>query len=312
MKPLAVKTSTCCSFQQQHGSSTLQHKLSTPVQPLRIAILLNSDHSPYISSLKHSYEKAILAASPSSSLTFYYPAHATNDLSLPSSPPSLFPDPTHFDLFILGGSNVDPRKRYPWILRVHSFIRTLVSEFPFKKLVGICWGHQTIALVFGGQVDDMDVPEFGVTSHDLTPEGISFFGVGSNSNNAGASQKKSSQAPSQQRTALSSGTIRIQQHHRREVCQPAVGFLPLVHDNQCYINTSNTILTFQGHPEKNSETALLRLHDAARWFSVDTSDLSIQTKLRERIELEHDGKFIWNRILEWAHENQRTTDVGRL
>lgn len=159
MKPLAVKTSTCCSFQQQHGSSTLQHKLSTPVQPLRIAILLNSDHSPYISSLKHSYEKAILAASPSSSLTFYYPAHATNDLSLPSSPPSLFPDPTHFDLFILGGSNVDPRKRYPWILRVHSFIRTLVSEFPFKKLVGICWGHQTIALVFGGQVDDMDVPE---------------------------------------------------------------------------------------------------------------------------------------------------------
>ena len=70
------------------------------------------------------------------------------------------PDPAEFDLIVIGGGNADPRKRHAWILRVHEFIRQTRKEWPRKKMVGVCWGHQTLGMVLGGgEVGEMGRPE---------------------------------------------------------------------------------------------------------------------------------------------------------
>jgi GMP synthase-like glutamine amidotransferase len=257
---------------------------------LRIAVLLNSYKSPFIVQIRQSYVGTITAVSPASRLTFFYPAEKNE-----------FPDPEHFDLIVIGGSNVDPRKGYEWIKRVHQFILRVAREYPDKKLCGICWGHQTISRIFGGEVIDMHYPEvrhppmpapgrlrltasqLGVTEVKLTPHGQHFFAL------AGKGRTK---------------VLRLQQHHRREVSVTPAGFIALSEDNQCLLNEKGTILTFQGHPEKDAEMAKLRIHDIERWFQLNVRDQAVVSEMFRRMELEDDGPAIWRRILEWAVEEQ--------
>lgn len=241
--------------------------------PLRIAILLNSYRSRLLPAIRASYQRTIGAVAPDAQLAFYEPANRPGD----------FPDPDYFHLIVLGGSNVDPRKRHPWILEVHEFVRRLVREYPHKKLLGICWGHQTISSVFGGKIADADIPEMGVASVDLTSHGRKFFPE-----------------------AAALGSFKLQQHHRREVAVMPQRFTALAHGNQCFLSDSNAILTFQGHPEKDEETARLRLHDTARWFGFDAlSDEKAWARLMMLMSTPHDGEMVWRRVFEWVREPPR-------
>ncbi|KAI1282349.1 class I glutamine amidotransferase-like protein [Xylaria sp. FL0933] len=238
--------------------------------PLRIAILLNSYRSRLLPAIRGSYQRTIGAVAPDAQLAFYEPANR----------PGEFPNPDYFDLIVLGGSNVDPRKRHPWILEVHEFVRRMVRDYPHKKLLGICWGHQTISSVFGGKLVDAAVPEMGVASVELTIKGRHFF-----------------------HEAAALGSFKLQQHHRREVAVAPYGFTPLALGNQCFLSESNAILTFQGHPEKDAETARLRLHDSARWFGFDAiSDEKAWARLVMLMETPHDGEMVWRRVFEWVRE----------
>ncbi|KAI0425934.1 class I glutamine amidotransferase-like protein [Xylaria sp. FL1042] len=237
---------------------------------LRIAILLNSYHSRLLPAIRASYQRTIGAVAPDTQLAFYEPANR----------PGEFPNPDYFDLIVLGGSNVDPRERHPWILEVHEFLRRMVRDYPHKKLLGICWGHQTISSVFGGKLVDAAVPEMGVASVELTIQGRHFF-----------------------HEAAALGSFKLQQHHRREVAVAPYGFTLLAHGNQCFLSESNAILTFQGHPEKDSQTARLRLHDSVRWFGFDAvSDEKAWARLEMLMDTPHDGEMVWRRIFEWVQE----------
>ncbi|KAI2630632.1 class I glutamine amidotransferase-like protein [Hypoxylon sp. NC1633] len=238
-------------------------------QPLRIAILLNSYRSRILPAIRASYERTIGGVAPDAKLAFYEPANIGQ-----------FPDPAYFDLIVVGGSNVDPRKSHAWILDVHHFLRRLVTHFPDKKVLGICWGHQTISRVFGGKVVDAAYPEMGVATINLTEAGRRFFPE-----------------------AAAPGSFKLQQHHRREVAVAPAGFVRLAHGNQCLLSESNTILTFQGHPEKDAEAARLRMHDSMRWYGFDAAlDEKAWARLQELIFMEHDGPAVWSRILRWVGE----------
>ncbi|KAM7187534.1 Class I glutamine amidotransferase-like protein [Rhypophila sp. PSN 637] len=249
-------------------------------QPLKIAILLNSYRSPFINSIRDSYVRSIAAISPHSKLSFFYPADFFDQ------PQLAFPDPALFDLIIIGGGNVDPRKKHPWILRVHAFILDVIAHHPRKKMVGICWGHQTISLLFGGEIIDMDVPELGVTEAKMTCTGRRFFQDSSSSTCGGG--------------VGGQGKLRMQQHHRRAVGVKPRGFHDLLVGNQSFLSYNNAILTFQGHPEKDGATAKKRVHDAARWFGTDVTDSMAVDELARKMDMEHDGAEIWTRVLQWA------------
>ncbi|KAK1833644.1 class I glutamine amidotransferase-like protein [Podospora conica] len=263
-----------------------------PRPPLKIAILLNSYRSPFIAEIRDSYLRALAAVDPSCTPSFFYPA---------DKPTHLFPDPSAFDLIVIGGGNADPRKRHAWILAVHAFILDVVARqqqqghAPVAKLCGICWGHQTISMLFGGEVGDMDVPELGVTESKLTPLGQRFFHHHYTRLGHGGG---------------GAGTVRLQQHHRREVRSPPKGFHELIAGRQAFLSHSNAILTFQGHPEKDARTAKLRVRDAARWYGMDVGDARAMGELVGRMEVEHDGLEVWRGILRWVGEG--TGGGGRL
>lgn len=40
-----------------------------------------------------------------------------------------------------------------WILKLCDYVRWIYEEHPSKKIIGICFGHQIIALALGGTVD---------------------------------------------------------------------------------------------------------------------------------------------------------------
>ena len=266
-------------------------------RPLRIAILLNSYRSPHITEIRDSYTRSLHAVAHDAQLSFFYPAERADD----------FPDPTAFDLIVVGGGNADPRRRHPWILRVHAFILDVVTNHPRKKICGICWGHQTISLLFGGEVVEMETPEvcktratrpssskpttslpkltlrdvqLGVTEAKLTPAGRRFFG----------------------RHLGTSGALLLQQHHRRAVGITPGGFTELLVGNQCLLSHNNSVLTFQGHPEKDAQCAKLRVRDAIRWFGIDEDDRATMACFERSMERPHDGAAIWGKVLDWVRE----------
>ncbi|KAK0639642.1 class I glutamine amidotransferase-like protein [Cercophora newfieldiana] len=245
---------------------------------MRIAILLNSYKSPFITEIRDSYIRTLsqLDNTHTLNLSFFYPA----------DDPTSFPDPALFDLIVIGGGNADPRKRHPWILRVHRFILELVERWPGKKLCGICWGHQTISLLFGGEIVDMDAPEMGVTEAKLTTAGARFM--------EGRPRKD--------------GLVRLQQHHRRRVGKAPRGFTELLAGNQAFLSHNRAILTFQGHPEKDALAAKVRIRDAARWYGTDMADQRAVGELLCRMEVQHDGREVWERVLQWARETVHMRD----
>ncbi|KAK7984789.1 copper/iron-regulated glutamine amidotransferase [Apiospora saccharicola] len=235
--------------------------------PLRIAVCLNSYRSRFLQAVEASYVRVLGRVAPDAELTFFESANKGE-----------FPEPSQFDLIVMAGANVDPRASWDFVLEIHGFIRTIVAQYPDKKVVGICWGHQTISRVFGADILDMDVPEMGVTSINLTKQGRKFFPH-----------------------AAATGVVRLQQHHRREVAAAPARFTPLAHGSQIFLNDNNTILTFQGHPEKDAQTALLRLHDTTQWYG----DEKASARIEAQIAMGHDGDAIWKRIMRWVREPSR-------
>jgi len=91
----------------------------------------------------------------------------------------------------------------PWVLKLQEYLRRTVKEFPKQKIVGICWGHQTICVAFGGTVRKMAAAEIGVTPIQLTDDGLKMFPI------------------------ANGRQMRIHEFHAREIAFPAKGFRPL-------------------------------------------------------------------------------------
>ena len=65
----------------------------------------------------------------------------------------------------------------PWIQTLVQYIRDLATSHPRVKIVGICFGHQIVALALGGQVvPNNGLWEIGVSQVRLTKAGVDVFG----------------------------------------------------------------------------------------------------------------------------------------
>jgi GMP synthase-like glutamine amidotransferase len=238
--------------------------------PLRVAVLINGFESPYTSAVKASFQSAIAAAcsaTPGTSnptIDFYDPIVAQEH-----------PDPAKYDLIVLSGGTADPMGSDPWVLRLQTYLQTTVKSYPKQKIVGICWGHQTTSISFGGNVGSMDGPEIGVVRIPLTEEGKKMFPFAKD------------------------GCLQMHEFHRREIKVPAENFVPLAEGHQSFVNKANTIMTFQGHPELNTSLAKDMLLHTPSYMGLDDAKKEV---LAKSMESGHDGVKIWVRLLQWVKE----------
>ncbi|CZR60578.1 uncharacterized protein PAC_10474 [Phialocephala subalpina] len=237
---------------------------------LKVAVLMNGLASPNTPLIRDSFTSVLTSAASSiegyeiPSVTFYDPIVA-----------QIHPDPNAYDLIVLSGGTADPMGSDPWVLKLQNYLRTTVAEQPKQKIVGICWGHQTISASFGGKVGNMEGPEIGVHTIILTPKGKEMFPFASN------------------------GKLQIHEFHRREIKSPAEEFVALAEGNQSFVNKANTIITFQGHPELNATLAREFIDTTPKYMGLGDEK---KAGLVESAGLEHDGVKIWERLLRWVKE----------
>ena len=71
-----------------------------------------------------------------------------------------------------GPMDVWEKENYPWIHDEELFIREWVLEYK-KPFLGICLGHQLLAIALGGKVEKAKTSEVGIHSISLTDDGSS-------------------------------------------------------------------------------------------------------------------------------------------
>ena len=63
---------------------------------------------------------------------------------------------------VITGSNCATYEEKPWMFKLYEMIRRIIGRNGVQKLLGFCFGHQSIAVVLGGKVERMKNLEFDV------------------------------------------------------------------------------------------------------------------------------------------------------
>lgn len=107
---------------------------------LRLAVLVNHPpHTTFWPEVKQAFVDSFAVVAPHARVDFFDPIVRGE-----------YPDPKDYDLIILSGGKGNSLAPEPWILRQMDFVRDTVENFPKKKILGICFGHQVIAQALGG------------------------------------------------------------------------------------------------------------------------------------------------------------------
>ena len=125
----------------------------TVSKPFKAAVLVNSI-SALDPNFNAAFKESITGAYPAAQVDFFDPVEAQT-----------YPEPGQYNLIVLtGGGTADATaKDIPWVLKMQKFLRTTAETCPTQKIVGVCWGHETIHIAFGGLVGPMD--KFEVCLH---------------------------------------------------------------------------------------------------------------------------------------------------
>lgn len=84
------------------------------------------------------------------------------------------PDPREADAWIIPGSPDSAYEDFPWVHALTSFVQK-ISGLPIP-LLGICFGHQLMAIAHGGKVEKSSKGRgIGVHTYDVTEDGRKLF-----------------------------------------------------------------------------------------------------------------------------------------
>lgn len=121
------------------------------MSPLRIAILIHTDDPIPHRMMRESFERIFESIAPGSKLDFF-------NLLLSPELPMLTEEPT-YDLVILGGTTYPPKPGVAWMQNLKDFEHKLNSVYTKQKVMGICLGHQTLAILNGSIMGYSGEPE---------------------------------------------------------------------------------------------------------------------------------------------------------
>ncbi|KAL4986803.1 copper/iron-regulated glutamine amidotransferase [Aspergillus falconensis] len=239
--------------------------------PLKIAVLVNTPPgNDFWHDVRKSFHDVFNLVAPKAQVTFYDPVTARS-----------FPDPQrqHYDLIVLSGGKADASSSEPWVLGVLDFIRKIAYDSSKTKMLGICWGHQAITRALGGEVRPVPAgPIAAIQDVRLTDIGREFFAF-----------------------AAGDGFYRAPEFHVREVATPAPGFIQLAENHECFLNAAGTILTFQAHPEIQSDLARKMLLDEDDTYNGNSTKEQLDEQVR-RLAQPTDGIELMKRVIQWVRE----------
>ncbi|PCG90319.1 Glutamine amidotransferase type 1 [Penicillium occitanis (nom. inval.)] len=224
--------------------------------------------------MRESFEHIFESIAPGSKLDFF-------NLLLSPNLPTLTEEPT-YDLVILGGTTYPPKPGVAWMQNLKDFEHKLNSVYTKQKVMGICLGHQTLAILNGSIMGYSGEPELAVTDIPLTPAGQEFF---SNLTINGRS------------------SLRIHEFHQRYITSPPSGFKELAENCQILLSDDDRIITFQGHPEMSAalmEELLLSPTSKESGYTSAINSEEAKSALLKRANLDHDGIAIFKSIVDWV------------
>ncbi|KAJ8097197.1 copper/iron-regulated glutamine amidotransferase [Lipomyces tetrasporus] len=139
---------------------------------LQIAVLINSpSFNEFCHAVRQSFSDAFRIVAPAAQVDFYDPVVE-----------GYFPRPQDCDLIVLSGGKADASSSEPWVLKLLDFVRVAARDSPRTQIMGICFGHQTVARAFGGEVAAVSTgPIAAIQDVNLTEVGKKFFPFAANS-----------------------------------------------------------------------------------------------------------------------------------
>ncbi|KAK5050507.1 hypothetical protein LTR84_003788 [Exophiala bonariae] len=236
---------------------------------LRLAILVNHPpHTTFWPEVKQAFVDAFAIVAPHARIDFYDPIIKRE-----------YPDPLKYDLIILSGGKGNSLSAEPWILRQINFVKDMVERYPRKKILGICFGHQVIAQALGGKARDIPSgPIAGLVKINLTEAGLKFF--------PGCATK---------------GHYAASQFHVREVNEAPPGFTPLAENNEALLSHSNTVISFQAHPEIDGIFSRKILDDDDPTYIEHLTSAEVDD-LKNHCADAQDGTDMLARVIAWVEE----------
>lgn len=117
---------------------------TTREQPFKVAILRNySTNAAWGKDMVNSWYNIIHRFEPDAEVSVYHPIDGGE-----------LPVAAEHDLIILTGGtyNLLLDAIDPWVSKTLDFVKATVEKHPEVRILGICWGHQVVALALGGQL----------------------------------------------------------------------------------------------------------------------------------------------------------------
>ncbi|KAH6949260.1 class I glutamine amidotransferase-like protein [Fusarium avenaceum] len=234
-------------------------------QTFRVAILQNfmleeTGGRPMVDRLSH----LILQSKPNAEISLHAPIQGDE-----------FPDLNSHDLIILTGGpfNLLQEDKPSWVTGTLDFIKAAISGQAKSKILGICWGQQAVALALGGSLEKSKRGHcVGVENITLNSDGAQFFNAKS---------------------------LNIHKNHEIAVADIGPHLTCLAPNNEILLSKDNRVLTFQGHPEMDSELSQL-------FVATDDVSASPRPKLLtdlKPIDAPHDGEAIFAAVMKWASQS---------